>query len=104
MVFLLENNEVVKDGEYFDPIPDAWELEFIDVARVSSAFCMWQCMWQCGTGRTQKLQRYARPHHTPGKPSPRMVLLELVRMCLHHPDHKVVNGPSGGYVIFLQNT
>ncbi|CAM9184613.1 unnamed protein product, partial [Scytosiphon promiscuus] len=33
MVFLLENTETVKNGEYFDPIPDEWELEFIDVAQ-----------------------------------------------------------------------
>eukprot|EP00903_Cladosiphon_okamuranus_P007237 g7024.t1 len=33
LVVLLENNEVVEGGAYVDPIPEAWELEFIDVGQ-----------------------------------------------------------------------
>eukprot|EP00752_Nemacystus_decipiens_P002680 g2506.t1 len=33
MVVLLENTEVVEGGAYTDPIPEAWELEFIDVGQ-----------------------------------------------------------------------
>lgn len=33
-MLLLENTQTVVDGEYVDPIPDAWELEFIDEAQV----------------------------------------------------------------------
>lgn len=34
LMLLLENTQTVVDGEYVDPIPDAWELEFIDEAQV----------------------------------------------------------------------
>lgn len=34
MVFLLKNTEIVEGGAYVDPIPDAWELEFIEVGQV----------------------------------------------------------------------
>lgn len=33
--FLLENTETVENGEYVDPIPNAWEEEFIIVAQVT---------------------------------------------------------------------
>eukprot|EP00752_Nemacystus_decipiens_P003771 g3472.t1 len=33
LVVLLKNTEVVEGGAYVDPIPDAWELEFIDVGQ-----------------------------------------------------------------------
>lgn len=36
MVFILKNTETVDGGAYVDPIPDAWELEFIDVGQVSN--------------------------------------------------------------------
>lgn len=32
--FLLKNTETVVGGEYVDPIPDAWEEEFIIVTQV----------------------------------------------------------------------
>lgn len=35
MVFVLKNTEIVDGGAYVDPIPDAWELDFIDVGQVS---------------------------------------------------------------------
>lgn len=34
LVVLLKNTEIVEGGAYVDPIPDAWELEFIDVGQV----------------------------------------------------------------------
>lgn len=34
IVVTLKNTETVEDGAYVDPIPDEWELEFIDVAQV----------------------------------------------------------------------
>ena len=37
---LLKNTETVENGAYVDPIPDAWELEFIDVGQVGS-----ECAW-----------------------------------------------------------
>ncbi|CAN0219603.1 unnamed protein product [Pylaiella littoralis] len=33
MVFLLKNTEIVEGGAYVDPIPAAWELEFIEVGQ-----------------------------------------------------------------------
>eukprot|EP00903_Cladosiphon_okamuranus_P017671 g16272.t1 len=33
LVVLLKNTETVEGGAYVDPIPDAWELEFIDVGQ-----------------------------------------------------------------------
>lgn len=47
MVVLLKNTEVVDGGAYVDPIPDAWELEFIDVGQVSNTcrpFCYCNCI------------------------------------------------------------
>lgn len=40
LVVLLKNTEVVEDGAYVDPIPDAWELEFIDVGQVSNMYML----------------------------------------------------------------
>lgn len=34
MVILLENTQTVVNGDYSDPIPEAWEEVFIDVALV----------------------------------------------------------------------
>lgn len=36
LVVLLKNTETVEGGAYVDPIPDAWELEFIDVGQVKN--------------------------------------------------------------------